>query len=65
MITTAQRAAVAAANLPFELSDADIARQFNTDGSARPFISKFPMLRARELAVAAMNAVIASEAVAA
>jgi hypothetical protein len=61
MITAAQRAAVAAADLPFELSDAETANQFNADGSARPFVSKFPLLRARELAVAAMNAVIASE----
>lgn len=61
MITAAQRAAVAAANLPFELSDAEIANQFNADGSSRPFVSKFPLVRARELAVAAMNAVIASQ----
>ena len=59
MITAAQLAAVAAADLPFDLSDADIERQWNPDGSPKQFVSRFPMLRARELAVAAMNAVIA------
>lgn len=55
IITTAQR--TAAAQLPFELSDAEIARQFNADGTSRPFESKFPMLRARELARSAMEAI--------
>lgn len=61
MITAAQRAAVAALDLPFDLSDADIAKQFNADGSDRPFTSAFPLRRARQLAVAAMNAVIADQ----
>ena len=61
MITTAQRTAVAAANLPFELSDAEIATQFNADGTTRSFTSKAPMLRVRQLAVAAMNAVIVGQ----
>lgn len=55
MITAAQRAAVA--DLPFDLTDAEIATQVNPDGTPRPFESKFPMQRARELAHAAMAAV--------
>jgi len=62
MITAAQR--TAAADLPFELSDAEIANQFNADGSSRSFVSKFPLRRARELAVTAMNSVIAATPVA-
>lgn len=62
MITAAQR--TAAATLPFDLSDAEIANQFNADGSSRSFVSKFPLRRARELAVAGMNAVIAASPVA-
>lgn len=65
MITAAQRTAVAALDLPFDLSDADIVKQFNADGSDRPFVSAFPMRRARQLALAAMNAVSADTPLAA
>lgn len=58
MITAAQRAV--AAELPFDLSDAEIERQINPDGSPRPFISASPMVRARQLAQAAMATVIAT-----
>lgn len=65
MITAAQAAAVAAANLPFDLSDADVARQWNPDGSPRPFVSRMPLARARELAREALDAVVAAAPMAA
>lgn len=54
-ITSAQRSAVAALDLPFALSDADIARQFYANGSQRPLDARKPMARVRALATAAMN----------
>ena len=36
MITQAQRTAVEALDLPFALSDTDIERQFEADGTAKP-----------------------------
>lgn len=54
-ITRAQRKAAAALDLPFVLSDADIARQFDADGNARPASTRNPMARAKSLATAAMN----------
>lgn len=50
MITKAQRAAVEALDLPFELSDSDIARQFNEDGTAKIANDRDPMDRVRDLA---------------
>lgn len=55
IITAAQRAAVA--DLPFDLSDEEIARQVNPDGTPRPYESRFPMQRARQLARAAMESI--------
>lgn len=54
-ITAAQRTAVADLNLPFDLSDNDIARQFTADGTAidRPLAN--PMARVRSLSRAAMD----------
>lgn len=54
-ITAAQRAAVEACNLPFDLTDADIARQFNADGSDIKLADRNPRDRARSLARQAMN----------
>lgn len=54
-ITSAQRATVAALDLPFDLSDSDIARQFAADGASIPRSQRSPMARVRDLARAAMN----------
>ena len=54
-ITRAQRDAVAKLDLPFDLADSDIARQFYSDGSQRPRDTTDPMARARHLARTAMN----------
>ena len=59
MITQAQRAAVLAADLPFDLSDEEIANQWNADGSPKPLLAIAPMAQARHLARAAMNAMAA------
>ena len=64
-ITSAQRTAVAALGLPFILSDNDIARQFYSDGRARPRDTRDPMARVRGLATAAMNEVADRPSVAA
>lgn len=56
VITAAQRAAVAALDLPFDLSDSDIARQFEADGTAIPLPPRNPILRVRSLSRAAMEA---------
>lgn len=55
IITAAQRTAVAALNLPFNLSDNDIARQFAADGSAIERSLRDPMARVRSLSRAAMD----------
>lgn len=55
MITQAQRTAVGALDLPFALSDADIERQFEADGTAKPREQRDPMNRVRDLARSAMN----------
>lgn len=55
MITQAQRTAVEALDLPFALSDADIERQFEADGTAKVREPRNPMNRVRELARSAMN----------
>jgi len=55
MITSAQRSSVAALNLPFDLSDTDIARQFNSDGSAIKRELGDGMQRVRGLSRAAMR----------
>jgi len=55
MITQAQRTAVEALELPFALSDADIERQFESDGTAKPREQRDPMNRVRQLARSAMN----------
>ena len=54
-ITAAQRTAVAALDLPFDLSDADIARQFNADGSEIKREQRNPLATVRSLARQAMN----------
>lgn len=55
IITAAQRTAVAALNLPFSLSDSDIARQFAADGSTIDRPLRNPMARVRSLSRAAMD----------
>lgn len=55
MITQAQRTAVEALDLPFALSDTDIERQFEADGTAKPREQRDPMNRVRDLARSAMN----------
>jgi len=55
MTTQAQRTAVEALGLPFALSDADIERQFEADGTAKPRKQRDPMARVRDLARGAMN----------
>ena len=60
-ITSAQRQAVEALDLPFDLSERDIHKQFNPDGTTIPRDQRPTMVRVRELARAAMNdAVIAA-----
>lgn len=58
-ITVAQRNVVSALNLPFALSDNDIAKQFTPEGDSIPREQRAgtrnPMTRARELAREAMN----------
>jgi len=55
IITAAQRTAVAALNLPFNLSDSDIVRQFTADGNAIDRPRSNPMARVRSLSRAAMD----------
>lgn len=55
MTTQAQIAAVEALELPFILSETDIERQFNKDGTAKPASRRDPMSRVRELADNAAN----------
>ena len=52
-ITRAQR--TAAAGLPFKLTDAEIVRQFNADGTSISVETRNPMAAARNLARQAMN----------
>lgn len=54
-ITAAQRSAVAALDLPFDLGDADIARQFNADGSEISREQRDATKVVRSLARQAMN----------
>lgn len=56
MITQAQRAAVKAADLPFVLTDAEIAAQFAQDGSTIERRTADPMQRVRALSRQAIEA---------
>ena len=55
MITQEQRAAVKALALPFALSDTDIAKQFEADGTPIARDQRKPMARVRDLARDAME----------
>lgn len=54
MNTSAQIAAAAALDLPFDLEEADIARMFAADGSKLPQAAEAPQVRAKALAHQAM-----------